>query len=80
AEQMDKARAALAELLGEHPRAEDWQRHLEQQVEHARTGEAETAEQLQQARTHALQLAGELKANSARQQALDHEHQQLQGE
>jgi len=80
AEQMEKARAALAELLGDHPRAEDWQRHLEQQVEQARTSEAETAERLQHARTQALQLAGELKANIARQQALEQEHQQLQGE
>ncbi|MDZ3990651.1 hypothetical protein PspTeo4_02984 [Pseudomonas sp. Teo4] len=80
AEQMDKARATLTELLGEHPRAEAWQQHLEQQLEQARTLEAQTAQHLQDARTQALQLAGELKANEARRQALEQEHQQLQGE
>ncbi|MNM41959.1 Nuclease SbcCD subunit C [compost metagenome] len=80
AEHMDKARAALAELLGEHTRAEDWQQHLEHLVEQARVAEAETAERLQHARTQALQLAGDIKASATRQQALEQEHQQLQGD
>lgn len=80
AEQMDKARAALTELLGVHPSAEAWQQSLEQQLEQARALEAQTAQHLQDARTQALQLAGELKANEARRQALEQEHQQLRGE
>ncbi|MDF0732508.1 AAA family ATPase [Pseudomonas entomophila] len=80
AAQMDTTRAALTDLLGEHPCAEDWQQHLEQQVEQARAAEANTASQLQEARTQGVQLAGELKANTVRQQALEQEHQQLQGQ
>ncbi|MGE7993262.1 AAA family ATPase [Pseudomonas sp. NPDC089554] len=80
ATQLDSTRNTLAELLGEQPRAEDWQQHLEQQVEQARAAEADTATQLQEARTQGVRLAGELKANITRQHALEQEHQQLQGQ
>ncbi|MCO7594130.1 MULTISPECIES: AAA family ATPase [Pseudomonas] len=80
AEQQQRARTTLGELLGEHANAEAWQQHLEQQVEQARAGEADTAQRLQDARTQGVQLAGERKANAARLQTLEQEHQQLQGE
>ncbi|CAM4007006.1 Nuclease SbcCD subunit C [Pseudomonas reidholzensis] len=80
AEQQHQARTTLAELLGEHANAEAWQRHLEQHVEQARSGEASTAQALQDAHTQGVQLAGDLKANLQRREALEQEHQALQGQ
>ncbi|AIR91510.1 AAA family ATPase [Pseudomonas cremoricolorata] len=73
-----QARALLGELLGSHPSAEAWQRHLQRELEQARQGESETAQALQQAQNQALQLATELKANQAREAELTVEQQQLQ--
>ncbi|WP_331832704.1 AAA family ATPase [Pseudomonas sp. LH21] len=79
-EQRRQAQATLDELLGEQPSAEAWQQHMDTQLEQARTAEADSARQLQALHTQGVQLAGELKANQQRQQALEQEHQQLQGE
>ena len=80
AEQQRQARETLATLLGDHPGAEQWQAHLERQVEQARQGEASIAQRLQEARTHAVQLASQLDADGKRHQALEQEHQHLQGQ
>ncbi|MFJ9992616.1 AAA family ATPase [Pseudomonas putida] len=78
--QRQQAQAALAELLGEQPSAEAWQQHMDAQLEQARALDAETAQHLQTLRTQGVELAGELKANGNRQQALEQEHQQLHGD
>ncbi|QXI39991.1 AAA family ATPase [Pseudomonas xantholysinigenes] len=78
--QRQQAHATLGELLGEQPSAEAWQQHMDTQLDQARATEAQTAQQLQALHTQGVQLAGELKANQQRQQALEQEHQQLQGE
>ena len=78
--QRQQAQAALAELLGEHPSAEAWQQHVDTQLEQARSAQAESAQHVQDLRTQGVQLAGELKANHQRQQALEQEHQQLQAQ
>ncbi|MBA1202141.1 AAA family ATPase [Pseudomonas capeferrum] len=70
----------LAELLGEHAGAEQWQQHLAQQVENARSQEAGIARTLQDTRTEVVRLASELKANQDQQQALEKEIQQLQAQ
>ncbi|MFJ2981892.1 MULTISPECIES: AAA family ATPase [unclassified Pseudomonas] len=79
-EQRQQAQAALAELLGQHSSAEAWQQYLDVQLEQARAVDADTAQRLQELRNQGVQLAAELKANSQRQQALEHECQQLHGE
>lgn len=76
-EQHQQAQATLSALLGEQPSAEAWQQHLETQLEQARSLEADTAQRLQALHTQSVELAGELKASSQRQQALAQEHQQL---
>ncbi|MBJ9977730.1 AAA family ATPase [Pseudomonas sp. S75] len=79
-QQRQQEHSALAELLGEHPGAEAWQRHVNEALEQARALQASTTEQLQTLRTEGVQLAGELKANVARQQALEQERQTLEGQ
>ncbi|MFJ4155478.1 AAA family ATPase [Pseudomonas sp. NPDC089752] len=79
-QQRQQAQAALTELLGEHASAQSWQQHLDAQLDQARAHDADTAQGLQELRTQGVQLAAELKANTQRQQALEHECQQLQGE
>ncbi|ATB67028.1 AAA family ATPase [Pseudomonas mosselii] len=79
-EQHRQAQATLGELLGDQPSAEAWQQHMDTKLEQARAAEADSARQLQALHTQGVQLAGELKANQQRQQALEQEHQQLQGE
>ncbi|QCI11458.1 chromosome segregation protein SMC [Pseudomonas putida] len=79
-QQRQQAQAALAELLGEHTSAEAWQQHMDATLEQARALDADTTERLQALRTQGVQLASELKAELQRQQALEQEHQQLQGD
>lgn len=79
-EQHQQARATLSELLGEQPSAEAWQQHMDSLLEQARTAEADSVQHLQALHTQSVQLAADLKANQQRQQALEQEHQQLQGE
>ncbi|MDH0303762.1 AAA family ATPase [Pseudomonas sp. GD04091] len=79
-EQHRQAQDTLGELLGEHASAEAWQQHMDAQLEQARAADADTSQRLQELRTQGVQLAGELKANAQRQQALEQECQQLQGE
>ncbi|MEW9682309.1 AAA family ATPase [Pseudomonas sp. TE50-2] len=78
--QHQQARATLGELLGEQPSAEAWQQYMDTQLEQARSTEADCAQKLQALHTQSVQLAADLKANQQRQQALEQEHQQLQGE
>ncbi len=75
--QQQQARDALTALIGEHAGAEHWQQHLEQQVEAARSAQATTGQQLQQAQAQAIERAAELKADEQRLGALEQENQQL---
>uniref|UniRef100_A0A1I8AMZ9 Chromosome segregation protein SMC n=1 Tax=Steinernema glaseri TaxID=37863 RepID=A0A1I8AMZ9_9BILA len=75
--QQQQARDALTALIGEHAGAEHWQQHLEQQVEAARSTQAKTGQQLQQAQAQAIERAAELKADEQRLGALEQESQQL---
>ncbi|EKT4466105.1 AAA family ATPase [Pseudomonas putida] len=79
-EQRQQALATLSELLGEQASAEAWQQHMDTQLEQARVVEAETAQRLQALHTQGVQLTSELKANHQRQQTLEQECQQLQGQ
>ncbi|MFJ4196453.1 AAA family ATPase [Pseudomonas sp. NPDC089534] len=77
AAQQQASQQTLAQLLGEHPGAEQWQQRLEQAVEQARNAESDTAQALQDVRTQQVQTAAELKAQQERQQTLDSESQEL---
>jgi len=77
AEQQQACQQKLAQLLGEHTSAEQWQQQLDQAVEQARQAEAAANQELQTVRTQRVQLAAELKAQQQRSQALDHEDREL---
>ena len=71
------AQETLSHLLGEHASAEQWQQQLDQAVVHARQGETDANQQLQETRDALVQLAADLKARQERQQALLAEQQAL---
>ncbi|WLI04269.1 AAA family ATPase [Pseudomonas sp. FP597] len=75
--QQQAAQQTLRDLLGNYDSAEQWQQQLEQAVAHARQGETDTNQQLQDNRTALVQLAADLKAQQQRQQALLAEQQAL---
>ncbi|MBV4458795.1 AAA family ATPase [Pseudomonas sp. COR58] len=77
--QQQASQHKLAQLLGEHISAEQWQQQLERSVEQARSAEADTAYALQDLRTLQVQTAAELKAQQERRQALDTEDRELAG-
>ncbi|PVZ62003.1 chromosome segregation protein SMC [Pseudomonas sp. B1(2018)] len=77
AEQQTACQHRLAQLLGEHGSAEQWQQGLESAVEQARNAQATTAQELQQVRTQRVQIAAELKAQQERLQALENEDRDL---
>ncbi|WP_460110851.1 SbcC/MukB-like Walker B domain-containing protein [Pseudomonas sp. S3_H04] len=77
AEQQQLCQDKLAQLLGEHGSAEQWQQQLEQAVEQARSAETGTAQDLQNVRTQIVQIAAELKAQQQSLQALQSEEQDL---
>ncbi|VVN16320.1 SbcC/MukB-like Walker B domain-containing protein [Pseudomonas fluorescens] len=77
AEQQQLCQDKLAQLLGEHGSAEQWQQQLEQAVEQARSAETGTAQDLQNVRTQIVQIAAELKAQQQSLQALQSEDQDL---
>ncbi len=77
AEQQQLCQDKLAQLLGEHGSAEQWQQQLEQAVEQARSAETGTAQDLQNVRTQLVQIAAELRARQERLQALQSEEQDL---
>lgn len=77
AEQQRLCQDKLAQLLGEHGSAEQWQQQLEQAVEQARSAETDTAQDLQNVRTQIVQIAAELKAQQQSLQALQSEEQDL---
>ncbi|WP_095050110.1 MULTISPECIES: AAA family ATPase [unclassified Pseudomonas] len=77
AEQQRLCQDKLAQLLGEHGSAEQWQQQLEQAVEQARSAETGTAQDLQNVRTQIVQIAAELKAQQQSLQALQSEEQDL---
>ena len=77
AEQQQLCQQKLAQLLGEHSSAEQWQQQLEQAVEQARAAETRTAQELQSVRTQLVQIAAELKAQQQRLQALESEDNDL---
>lgn len=78
-EQQQTCQQKLAQLLGEHSSAEQWQQQLEHAVEQARSSEASTAQELQNVRTQLVQIAAELKAQQERLQALQTEDHDLRG-
>ncbi len=77
AEQQQLCQQKLAQLLGEHSSAEQWQQQLEHAVEQARAAETSTAQELQSVRTQLVQIAAELKAQQQRLQALESEDKDL---
>lgn len=79
AEQQQASQNTLAQLLGEHASAEQWQQQLERDVETARSAETTTAQALQDVLTQRVQIAAELKAQQERLQALDGEVHELAG-
>ncbi|SMQ24271.1 exonuclease SbcC [Pseudomonas helmanticensis] len=79
AEQQQRCQEKLAQLLGEHSCAEQWQQQLEHAVEQARNTETSTAQELQSVRTQRVQTGAELKAQQERLQALESEDQDLTG-
>ncbi|WDH38026.1 AAA family ATPase [Pseudomonas chlororaphis] len=77
AEQQQAAHNKLAQLLGEHASAEQWQQHLEQAVEQARAAEVLANQQLQEVRRLLVQLSAELQGKEERLLALEAEQQEL---
>ncbi|WP_213877422.1 AAA family ATPase [Pseudomonas sp. dw_358] len=71
------AKDALAQLLGSHGRAEDWQTLLDHDVEQARGNEAQASQQLQDTRSELIQLAADLKARQQREETLASERQAI---
>lgn len=71
------SRQVLADLLGGHVDAQQWQQALEQAVEQARSAEAATGQALQTTQTQSIQLAAELKSAQQQQQALEQELREL---
>lgn len=76
-EQQQACQQTLAQLLGEHTSAEQWQQQLEQTLEQARSAEATAIRQLQELRNTLVQRVAELKARQEQAQALDAELQSL---
>jgi exonuclease SbcC len=79
AEQQQASQHTLAQLLGDHASAEQWQQQLERDVDSARSAETTTAQALQDVVTQRVQIAAELKAQQERLQALDSEAGELGG-
>jgi DNA repair protein SbcC/Rad50 len=77
AAQQHAAQEKLSGLLGQHPRAEDWQQQLEQAVAQSRQREADANQQVQDIRNALIQLAADLKAQQDRQHTLQSEQQAL---
>lgn len=77
ATQQQASQEELAQWLGSHASAEQWQQYLEQQEQTAREAESSAAQALQASRTQLLQLASELKAKEERLASLRQEHLQL---
>src|SRR5450830_1341586 len=77
AAQQHAAEEKLTRLLGQHPRAEDWQQQLEQAVAQSRQSEADANQQAQDIRNALIQLAADLKAQQDRQHTLQSEQQAL---
>jgi len=77
--QQQAAGHKLAQLLGEHASAEQWQQHLEQAVEQARAAQVLAGQQLQEVRSLLVQLGAELLGKEERRQALEGEQQELGG-
>ncbi|MGN8278506.1 AAA family ATPase [Pseudomonas sp. SMN5] len=76
-DQQQACQQTLAQLLGEHSSAEQWQQRLDQTLEQARSAEAAATRQLHDLRNALVQLAAELKARQEQAQALDAELQAL---
>ncbi|MCJ8204599.1 AAA family ATPase [Pseudomonas sp. RGM2987] len=76
-EQQQACQQTLAQLLGEHTSAEQWQQQLDQTLEQARCAETTATRQLQELRNTLVQLAAELKARQEQAHALDAELQSL---
>jgi len=79
AAQQQASQQTLAQLLGDHSSAEQWQQQLEQAVETARNTESATVQALQGVVTQEVRIAAELKAQQERLQALQNEDGELAG-
>ncbi|MGE8188589.1 SbcC/MukB-like Walker B domain-containing protein [Pseudomonas sp. NPDC086278] len=77
AAQQQACQQTLAQLLGEHASAEQWQQQVDHAVEQARNADAAANQELQTVRTQLVQLAAELNAQQQRSQALAHEDREL---
>ncbi|AQT94715.1 AAA family ATPase [Pseudomonas azotoformans] len=77
AAQQQAGQEKLSALLGEHSTAEQWQHHLDQAVTQSRDSEADANKQLQALHNALIQLAGDLKSQQEREQALQAEQQTL---
>ncbi|MEB0046021.1 MULTISPECIES: AAA family ATPase [unclassified Pseudomonas] len=78
-EQQQACQLILAQLLGDHSSAEQWQLHVDQAVEQAHQAEASAHQELQNVSTARVQLTTELKAQQERLLALESEDHVLSG-
>ena len=77
AAQQQAAQDQLNALLGDHTSAEHWQQQLDQAVTQSRQSEADANKQLHELHNALIQLAADLNAQQARQQALQTEQHTL---
>ena len=68
---------ALAQLLGEHANAEQWQQQLESAVEQSRHAESAANQALQEVSSQLIQLAAELQARQERLHGMQQESTEL---
>jgi exonuclease SbcC len=78
AEQHNASQQALAQLLGEHANAEQWQQQLEHAVEQARNAESAAGQALQDISSQLIQVGAELQARQERLQAMQQESTELE--
>ncbi|GFM88831.1 nuclease SbcCD subunit C [Pseudomonas cichorii] len=79
-QQQHASQQILAELLGSHADAQQWQNALEQAVEQARHAETSAGQTLQDVHHQLIQLNAELKADQQQLQALEQESRELDGQ
>jgi exonuclease SbcC len=78
AEQQAAAEQGLAERLGSHASAEQWQEQLTGAVDQARTAESAAVQALQEVSSQLIQVAAELQARQEQLQTLQQESSELE--
>ncbi len=78
AEQQATTRQGLAERLGSHASAEQWQQQLSGAVDQARSAETDAVQALQEVSSQLIQLAAELQARQEQLQTLQQESSELE--